>query len=85
MIFTDNSTYYLNFKSFAGLPDKLTDPQGQIPLQHMEAVLGYPHKMVLNFELCMTPMAIFHSRIISQLLAECYPPKGGGFNLLQEQ
>ena len=61
MIFADNTSQYLNFKSLAGLTDQLAHPQGKFSMQHMVAIFCYPNKMVLNLEFCMTPLAIIHA------------------------
>ena len=62
MVFTDNTSHYLDLELLAGLPDKLTHSLGKISLQHMVAILGYPDKMVFYFILCMTSLAVFHDK-----------------------
>ena len=62
MVFTDNTSQYLDLELLAGLPDKLTHSLGKISLQHMVAILGYPDKMVFYFILCMTSLAVFHAK-----------------------
>ena len=79
MVFTDNTSQYLDLELLAGLPDKLTHSLGKISLQHMVAILGYPDKMVFYFILCMTSWRYSMLRILNQLLAECYPPERRGF------
>jgi hypothetical protein len=82
MILTYDTTQDLNLKTLTSLTDKLSYSKGYVPLKHVVAILRHPHKVIFNLVFCMTPMSIIHSSaIISQLLAECYPPKGGGLNL----
>ena len=61
MIFADNTTQNLNLELFTCLPNQFAHPQGEVSLQHMVAVLGYPNEMVLNLEFCMTALAIIHA------------------------
>jgi len=62
MVFTDNTSHYLDLELLAGLPDKLSHSLGKISLQHMVAILGYPDKMVFYFILCMTSLTVFHDK-----------------------
>jgi len=44
----------VNLETFTGLTYKFPYTKGNIPFQHMISIFGYPNKMVLDFELCMT-------------------------------
>jgi len=61
MIFADNTSQYLDFKSFASLSNQFSYSQRKISLQHLVTVLGYPYKMVLNFIFSMTALSIIHA------------------------
>ena len=80
MILAHDSPHNLYLHLLTGLTHKITNPNCKIAFQHMVAVLRNPHKMILNFILCMTSVAIFHPELVQQLLAESYPAEAGGFN-----
>jgi hypothetical protein len=61
MILADDTSQDLNLELFTCLPNQFAHPQGEVSLKHMVAVLGYPNKMVLNLEFCMTALAIIHA------------------------
>ena len=61
MILADDTSQNLNLELLTYLPNQFAHPQGEVSLKHMVAVLGYPNKMVLNLEFCMTALAIIHA------------------------
>ncbi len=62
VISADNAAHDVDLKLGTGLTDKLSDAQGNIPLQYMISILGYPNKMVLDLEFCMTVLPIAHAK-----------------------
>jgi hypothetical protein len=54
----------LDLQILANLANKLSQPERQVPLQHLVAVFGYPHKVIFNLKLGMTASAVFHGQAI---------------------
>jgi len=60
MIFTDNTTYNMNFKTLTRLTDKFSYTKCKISLQHMVTILCHPNKMVLYLKFRMVSLTVFH-------------------------
>ncbi|AMO58813.1 IS200/IS605 family transposase [Endozoicomonas montiporae CL-33] len=54
MVFTDYAFENIKFKSFASFPNQLPCPVANVTTKNLVTVLGDKHKMILNFEYCMT-------------------------------
>ncbi len=62
MVLADNATYDMDLEPFTSLADKFSDPQSNIPFQHMISIFGKPNEMILNLKFCMTVLPIAHSK-----------------------
>ncbi|AMO56674.1 hypothetical protein GZ77_03250 [Endozoicomonas montiporae] len=60
MVFTDYAFENIKFKSFASFPNQLPCPVANVTTKNLVTVLGDKHKMILNFEYCMTAVSVVH-------------------------
>ena len=63
----------------ADLPDEFADPQADFARQDRLAVFGHPHKVEVDHEHGVGPLAVVHATILPQALLKL-SPEGEGFN-----
>jgi len=73
MIFTDNTTQYLNFETFAGLSHEFPDSKGKVALQNVVTVLGYPNKMIFNLVASVASLTVFHAKYYKPASSKMLP------------
>ena len=64
MVFTHNSTQYLNFKPLADLAHKFTNPQGKVTLKNLVTIFRYPYEVVLDLVLGVAATAVVHAHFL---------------------
>ena len=73
MIFADNTTQYLNFETFAGLSHEFPYSKGNVALQNVVTVFGYPNKMIFNLVASVASLTVFHAKCYKPAASEMLP------------
>jgi len=73
MILAGHTAHYLNFETFAGLSHELPNSKGNITLQNVIAVFGYPNKMIFNLIASVASMTVFHAKYYKPTASKMLP------------
>ena len=73
VILADHTAHYLNFETFAGLSHEFPNSKGNITLQNVITVFGYPNKMIFNLVASVASLTVFHAKYYKPAASKMLP------------